>query len=66
MNIITCPLKTCNLRVLNGKIYCVDHKKFLEIKNDWENKTYNVPMMHILYIAASNGKDGEILIDEEV
>jgi len=60
-----CPNKTCILCVKDSKVYCQVHDKYLKIAIDWENATEQIPMRHVLYVAYSNGKDGEILIDSE-
>ena len=63
-----CPNKEkCHLSVKDGKPFCNIHNKFLEIADDWENVDWErIPMNHILYVAYLNGKEGEILIDEEI
>lgn len=61
-----CPNKKCILKVKEGKVYCKVHDKFLKIVQDWENVKNQITMHHLLYVAYSNGKAGEILIDEEV
>jgi hypothetical protein len=62
-----CPSKqTCVLRVYERKVVCLSHERDLIIKNNWENKTESISMRHVLYIAMSNGVDGEVLIDEEM
>jgi len=63
-----CPNKDkCILDVKDGKVHCQTHDTFLKIANDWENLDWKnqIPMRHILYVAYSNGKEGEILIDQE-
>ena len=61
-----CPNEDCTLIVQDGKVFCRIHEKYLKISHDWDNCGENIPMKHVLYVAFSNGKEGEILIDEEV
>lgn len=60
-----CPNTKCLLIVKEGKIYCEDHNKFLAIAGDWENQKEKLNLVHVLYVAFSNGKEGQVLIDEE-
>jgi len=60
-----CPRNDCQLRVHNGKVYCEVHDCYLHIAQNWIDSKYSIPMHHVLYVAYSNGVDGEVLIDEE-
>lgn len=62
---VNCPTTECSLSVQEGKIFCEKHKTYLTIAKDWENQGEQIPMRHILCIAYSNGKNKEVLIDEE-
>ena len=63
-----CPSKnTCILCAYEGQVYCLVHENKLNIIDNWEHEDIveQIPMRHILYVACSNGKENEILIDEE-
>jgi hypothetical protein len=55
----------CVLSIKDGSVFCEVHEHSLITNNDWENVSDEIPMHHALYVAFSNGREGEILIDEE-
>jgi hypothetical protein len=61
-----CPNKDiCELEVKKGKVFCKTHQNYLHISCDWENKGDRIDFQHIIYVAYSNGKEQEVLIEEE-